>query len=61
MLDMKTSASLREQLRAAVKEGDRKALEKLIIECEEAAYPELGSDLRRARHALGKLGGGRGG
>ena len=61
ILDIQTAPSLREQLRAAIKEGDRKALGKLIVECEEAAYPELAADLRRARNTLEKLGGGRGG
>lgn len=61
ILDVKTAANLREQLRAAIKESDRNALEKLILESEDTAYPELGADLRRARKTLEKLGGGRGG
>lgn len=52
---------LREQLKAALKEKDRFALEKIILQCEAAAFPELGSDLRRAREVLQDLGGGRGG
>ena len=52
---------LREQLKAAMKEKDRFALEKIILQCEAAAFPELGSDLRKAREVLQDLGGGRGG
>ena len=53
--------TLREQLRSAVKDNDRPTLEKLIQMAEEAQYPELGLDIREAREALYKLGGGFGG
>ena len=53
--------TLRDQLRLAVKKNDRKKLEQLIDIAEEAQYPELAFDLRDARLALNKMGGGFGG
>lgn len=41
-----------------MKNNDRSALERLIPVAEKAQYPELGFDLREARDALQKLGGG---
>lgn len=55
------SEDLREKLRKAVRARDAGGLVGLIEEAEFAALPELGSDLRKARDALEKLGGGRGG
>lgn len=53
--------SLRDQLRLAVKNKDRKKLEQLIEVAEEADYPELSFDLCEARETLKNLGGGFGG
>lgn len=53
--------TLSAQLRSAVKNNDRSTLERLIPVAEKAQYPELGFDLREARDALQKLGGGYGG
>lgn len=44
-----------------MKQKDADHLEKLIAECEKIGYPELGSDLKKARITLESLGGGRGG
>ena len=52
---------LREKLKKATRAKDAVGLFGLIEEVEAAALPELGSDLRKARDALEKLGGGRGG
>uniref|UniRef100_A0A0L8GL38 Uncharacterized protein n=1 Tax=Octopus bimaculoides TaxID=37653 RepID=A0A0L8GL38_OCTBM len=59
--DIQSPDSLRKQLALAMKQKDASRLEKLIDECEETSYPELGSDLRKARITLESLGGGRGG
>lgn len=61
LLAPKIPDTLREQLKTAMKEKDRFVLEKIILQCEAAAFPELGSDLREAREVLQHLGGGRGG
>ena len=53
--------TLRDQLRSAVKNNDQSTLERLIVIAEEAQYPELSLDLRDARQALHKMGGGFGG
>ena len=53
--------ALRAKLRKAARERDREALAQLIAELEMARFPELSSDLRRARDTLESLGGGRGG
>ena len=53
--------TLRDQIRRASKLKDKEGLERLIDEAEAAGYPELGSDLRKARKSLESLGGGRGG
>ena len=45
----------------AVRQKTIPALEKAIEECEAAGYPELGSELSRAREALKGLSGRRGG
>lgn len=44
-----------------MRKKDTENLKKSIQECEEAGYPELASDLRKARDVLESLGGGRGG
>lgn len=53
--------TLRDQLRRASRQRDKTELERLIDEAEDAEYPELGHDLRKARETLESLGGGRGG
>ena len=53
--------TLRDQLHLAVKNNDRPKLEKLIQVAEDAKLPELSLDLREAREALNKMGGGFGG
>ena len=45
----------------AMRNKDKDALDAAIAEAEAAGYPELGSDLRKARDTLENLGGGRGG
>ena len=45
----------------AIRQKDIKALDKTIREVEASRYPELATDLRKARDTLDKLGGGRGG
>lgn len=57
----KTPDALRARLNTAIAQKDKMALERAIIDCEEAGYPELGTDLRKARDTLETLGGGRGG
>lgn len=52
---------LRDNLAKAIRSKDPQALNDAIKKCEEAEYPELGSDVRRARDVLESLGGGRGG
>ena len=59
--DLKTPDALRAQLKAAIKNKSRPELEKAIIECEEAGFPELSLDLRLARDTLDGMGFGRGG
>lgn len=58
---MKLPDTLRDQLTLAIRQKDIKALEKAILETESARYPELSTDLRKARDVLENLGGGRGG
>lgn len=53
--------ALRDELADAISSKDIDSLEKAIADAEEAGYPELGSELRKARDTLEKLGGGRGG
>uniref|UniRef100_A0A0L8GLC5 Uncharacterized protein n=1 Tax=Octopus bimaculoides TaxID=37653 RepID=A0A0L8GLC5_OCTBM len=53
--------TLRNQLKKATKQRDKSALDRIIVECENAGYPELGLDLLKARSTLENLGGGRGG
>ena len=57
----KSSDVLRDQLKTAIKQNDKAGLQRAIEEAEAAGLPELGYDLRKARDALDKLGGGRGG
>ena len=52
-----TPTSLRDQLRAAIKFKDIDSLEAAIEEAEAIGYPELGSDIRKARETLASLGG----
>lgn len=52
---------LRDQLRKATRSKDISLLKKAIEDAEKICIPELGSDLRKAREALEKLGGDRGG
>lgn len=53
----KSLSTLRKDLLEAIKTEDKDALENLIKECENAAYPELGFDLIKARDTLESLGG----
>lgn len=53
--------SLQEKLTTAISLQDKSELEKAILECEEAEFPELGPQLSLARDTLESLGGGRGG
>ncbi|GAB1600006.1 uncharacterized protein LOC115214248 isoform X1 [Argonauta hians] len=52
---------LRDDLARAIRQKDPKKLDEAIRKCEDAGYPEIGSDIRRARDVLESLGGGRGG
>lgn len=52
---------LRDNLKKAIASKDVAALQSLIGEAEEAALPEISSDLRKARDTLESLGSGRGG
>lgn len=53
--------SVRDKLKKAIASKDISALQSVIEEAEEAALPELSSDLVKARDTLESLGGGRGG
>lgn len=59
--DLKSADVLRTELDNAIKDMDVPQLEKVIKECEDVGYPELGYDLRRARNTLKSLGGDYGG
>lgn len=59
--EIKSPDVLRNQLAMAVRRKDIATLRKIIMETEDAKYPELGIDLSKARHALKSLGGGWGG
>ena len=61
MLDIVSADTLRDELADAISSKDIDSLEKAITDAEAAGYPELGSELRKARDTLNKLGGGRGG
>lgn len=61
MSGYKNPDSLRSQLRMVIDEKNRPGLEKLINECEEYEYSELGNILQEARETLHSLGGGYGG
>ena len=61
MSDIMTADMLRSQLREAINSEDIDSLEKAIADAEAAAYPELASDLLKARDTLEINGGGRGG
>lgn len=56
-----TPDALREELKKATRQKDKRALENIIDVCETTGYPELGPELCRARNALQQIGGGRGG
>lgn len=53
--------ALRDRLETAVKDQDKRGLEALIYESENACLPELGFEVRKAREMLERLGGGSGG
>lgn len=53
--------AIRGHLRSALEVKSRSHLEKAIMECEQACYPELSLDLRHARDTLERMGFGRGG
>lgn len=61
LLDIVSAGDLRDELTEAIKSQDIESLEQAIADAEAAGYPELGSDLAKARDALEILGGGRGG
>lgn len=61
LLDIVSADALREELADAIKSEDIDSLERAIADAEAAGYPELGSDLCKARKSLDNLGGGRGG
>lgn len=61
LLDIVSADTLREELADAIKSEDIDNLERAIADAEAAGYPELASDLRKARKSLDNLGGGRGG
>lgn len=52
-----TPSSIRDQLRSAIKLKDLDSLEAAIEEAEAIGYPELGSDIRKARETFASLGG----
>ena len=58
---MKSADTLRDQLTLAIRQKDMKALDAAIADAEAARYPEIASELRKARESLQNLGGGRGG
>ena len=47
-----SAETLRDQLRTAVREGDRDTLEAVLAECVSAGMPELDSAIQRARSKL---------
>lgn len=53
--------NVRDKLKKAIASKDIRSLQSVIGEAEEAAFPEVSSDLRKARDTLESLGGGRGG
>lgn len=59
--EIKNPTVLLNQLAKAIKQKDVPELSKIIAECEILGYPELNSELRRARINLEDLGGGDGG
>ena len=61
LLDIVSAGTLRDELADAIRCEDIDSLERAIADAEAAGYPELGSDLLKARDALEILGGGRGG
>lgn len=61
MLDIVSANTLRDELADAIESTDIDSLEKAIADAEAAGYPELSSDLQKARDTLERLGGGRGG
>lgn len=61
MSGLKSASVLRDQLKSAIRQNNKPALERAIVDAENAVYPELSQDIRNAREALERLGGGRGG
>lgn len=61
MVDITSSETLRKRLEDAINSKDTASLQKAIQDAEDAGYPELGAQLRKARDTLEDLGGGRGG
>lgn len=53
--------AIREQLKMAIKQKDKKLLDKAIQEAVAAGFPELESDILQARNTRDTLQGGRGG
>lgn len=52
-----TPSSLRDQLRTAIRLKDIDSLDAAIEEATAMGYPELGSDIRKARETLKSMGG----
>lgn len=48
----KAPDALVSQLKSATRQKDKTALAKIIVECEEAGYPEIANDLSKARETL---------
>lgn len=53
--------NVRDKLKKAIASKDIRSLQSVIGDAEAAAFPEVSSDLRKARDTLESLGGGRGG
>ena len=53
--------AIREQLKMAIKQKDKRLLDKVIQEAVTAGFPELESDILQARNTRDTLQGGRGG
>lgn len=58
---LRAASSLKDQLISAIRDKDLTQLDNAIRDCEAAAYPELSTDLRKARYTMESLGAGRGG
>lgn len=59
--EVKSPDVISDQLKKAVRRKDIASLEKAIADAEAAGYPEVATELRKARDTLENLGGGRGG